>query len=190
MLKKLENDLKDAILDLPNKEKDKLLIRLVRKDKTLINQLHFQLLEDECDLESRRATTLISIDTAIRHIEQVKDNRYFNARKLLLDLRMISGYVNSHFLITKDKPGEVELRLHILLEIFKTVPNFFVHDDYGNEKLLKYITGRIKSVYTTYAKLHEDLQYDYKEKVNTILKFAYSSALKYYVKEIPIPSEV
>ena len=190
MLKKLENDLKDAILDLPLKEKEKLLIRLVRKDKTLINQLHFQLLEGELDLENRRETTLKSIDTAINHIGSVKHNKYYSPRKLLLDLRAISGYVNSHFLITKDKPGEIELRLHILLEIFESVPDFFNEDDYESGKLLKYVTGRVKNIYTTYSKLHEDLQYDYSEKVNTVLKFAYSSALKSYLIELGIPQEV
>src|SRR5690606_19015249 len=116
------------ILDLPIKEKEKLLIRLIRKDKTLINQLHFQLLEDESDLHKRRETALSNIDAAINHIETVKHNRYYNPRKLLLDLRMISGYVNSHFLITKDKSGEIELRLHILLETFRNAGEFFQYD--------------------------------------------------------------
>ena len=43
-------ELKNAILDLPSKEKDKLLLRLINKDETLVEHLHFQLLEDENDL--------------------------------------------------------------------------------------------------------------------------------------------
>lgn len=184
MLKKLEADLKEAILDLPIKEKEKLLIRLIRKDKTLINQLHFQLLEDESDLEDRRKTTLKNIDAAIKQIMSAHQNRYYNPRKLLLDLRTISGYVNSHFLITKDKIGEIELRLHILLEIFENVPDFFKHDDYHHEKLLKYTAGRIKNAFTSYNKLHEDIQYDYQDKMEAALQFARSSALKNYLSDL------
>jgi DNA repair exonuclease SbcCD ATPase subunit len=46
-------ELKKAVLDLPQKEKDKLLVRLISKDKMLIKQLHFQLLENAEDLEER-----------------------------------------------------------------------------------------------------------------------------------------
>ncbi|RZK68367.1 MAG: FtsX-like permease family protein [Pedobacter sp.] len=47
-------DLKNAITDLPVKEKDKLLLRLVAKDKVLTEHLHYRLLEDETDLEYRK----------------------------------------------------------------------------------------------------------------------------------------
>lgn len=46
-------ELKNAILDLPSKEKDKILLRLINKDETLVEHLHFQLLEDENDLIDR-----------------------------------------------------------------------------------------------------------------------------------------
>jgi hypothetical protein len=42
---KIETEFKEAILAMPEKEKDKLLIRLIKKDKVLVNQLYFQLLE-------------------------------------------------------------------------------------------------------------------------------------------------
>ena len=47
------DELKEAIIRLPQKEKDKLLIRLINKDQMLIKQLHFQLLENENDLWDR-----------------------------------------------------------------------------------------------------------------------------------------
>ena len=48
-------DLKIEILALPTKEKDKLLLRLVAKDKVLTEHLHFLLLEDEDNLRERIA---------------------------------------------------------------------------------------------------------------------------------------
>ena len=35
-------ELKEAVLNLPEKEKDKLLVRLIGKDTMLMKQLHFQ----------------------------------------------------------------------------------------------------------------------------------------------------
>jgi len=191
MLVKISPELKSAILALPEREKEKLLMRLIRKDKTLINQLHFQLLEDEDDLEERRAKTLKHINSEINKIRnQGKKSEYYNPRELLLDLRSMSGFVNEHCLITKDKPGEVEFRLYILSEIFSYAGRVFEYENYANEKLLRYVTGRIKNIFTTYNKLHEDLQYDYKERINEVLKFAHSSAIKNYLKEMEIPKEV
>lgn len=188
---KVSPELKTAVLELPEKEKDKLLLRLIRKDKTLIQQLHFQLLEDQIDLEERRERTLKFVNLEIDRIQkQGGAHKYYNPRDLLLDLRSISGIVNQHFLITKDKPGEIDLRLHILIEIFHYANKFFDYANHANEKLLVYITGRIKNVFNAYDKLHEDLQYDYKEKLNEVLEFAYSSALKSYLVDVAIPEEV
>lgn len=188
---KVSPELKNAILELPEKEKDKLLLRLIRKDKTLIQQLHFQLLEGQIDLEERRERAFNFVDLEIDRIQkQEGSHKYYNPRDLLLDLRFMSGIVNQHFLITKDKLGEIDLRLHILAEIFNYTSKFFSYTNHTNEKLLVYITGRIKNIFNAYDKLHEDLQYDYKEKLNKVLGFAYSSALKNHLADLAIPEEV
>lgn len=184
-------ELKAAILNLPEKERDKLLLRLIRKDLTLIEQLHFQLLEDQIDLEERRERTLKSVNYEITRVKnQLNSLKYYYPRDLLIDLKSMSGFVNQHFLITKDKSGEIDLRLHILSQTFQHIGKFFDHANHANEKLLIYTTGRIKNIFIAYKKLHEDLQYDYKEKINEVLEFSYSSALKNYLLELAIPQEV
>src|SRR5690606_3755312 len=121
-------------------EKEKLLIRLIRKDKTLINQLHFQLLEDEIDLEERREKTRALVANELKLIKtKIEGQRYYNQKQLLINLRSLSGHVNEHLLITKDKLGELDLRIFILKEIFKHGRMFFEYENYTNEKLLKYI---------------------------------------------------
>lgn len=188
---KVSPDLKTAILDLPEKEKDKLLLRLIRKDKTLIQQLHFQLLEDQDDLEERRTRALTFLNLEIDRMERQTENlSRYHPQDLMLDLRSMSGIVNHHLLITKDKTGELELRLHILSETFRHAGKFFEYANYGNDRLIVYIIGRIKNVFTTYDKLHEDLQFDYKEKFNELLEFAYTSALKNHLVALAIPREV
>jgi hypothetical protein len=191
MFSKVSPELKNSILQLPEKEKDKLLLRLIRKDRTLIQQLHFQLLEDQIDLEERRERTLKFVNLEIDRMErQLGAHKYYNPRDLLLDLRSMSGIVNQHSLITKDKLGEIELRLHIISLTFHHAGKFFEYANHANEKLLAYCIGRIKNVFASFDKLHEDLQYDYTEKLNEVLGFAYSSALKNDLLELGIPQEV
>ena len=56
-------ELKQEILDLTEKEKNQLLIRLINKDQLLIEQLHFRLLENEFDLIQRFEDLKLEIDT-------------------------------------------------------------------------------------------------------------------------------
>lgn len=173
MLSKVDAVLQDAILGLPQKEKDKLLMRLIRKNKTLINQLHFQLLEDENDLMMRRDATLAQLDNTLSLVGvRLESKRYYTAKDLLKALRALSGIVNQHVLITKDKVGEVELRLHILSETFRMAPDYFQETAFGNEKLLQYAAGRIRNLLTSFEKLHEDLQFDYQDAVEEVVQFA------------------
>ena len=173
MLTKIDAVLQEAILELPQKEKDKLLLRLIRKDKTLINQLHFQLLEDENDLLARRDGALAALDDTLYLMEtRLESKRYYTAKDLLKSIRALSGIVNQHVLITKDKLGELELRLHILSETFRLAPEYFQDTAFGNEKLLQYAAGRVKNLLSSFEKLHEDLQFDYQDAVEEVVQFA------------------
>lgn len=191
MFSKIIPTLKDAILSLPEKEKDKLLLRLIRKDKTLIQQLHYQLLENELDLEDRRKSSFKKLDENIESLGwELKTQKYHQPRRLLTELRALSGIINHHFLITKDKLGELEMRLYILNQVFIHAETHFSYHNHTNEKLLAYVAGRIKNSFLSYQKLHEDLQYDYIDKLNEVLSFAHSSSVDAYLKELNIPKEV
>lgn len=191
MFSKIIPALRDAILGLPEKEKDKVLLRLIRKDKTLIQQLHYQLLENEFDLEERRKDTFEKLDENIENIRwELKTQKYHQPRRLLTELRALSGIINHHFLITKDKTGELEMRLYILNQVFLHAETHFSYHNHSNEKLLAYIAGRIKNSFSSYLKLHEDLQYDYIDMLNEVLSFAYSSSVDTYLKKLNIPKEV
>ncbi|HWK99658.1 MAG TPA: hypothetical protein VNQ55_06920, partial [Parapedobacter sp.] len=108
--------LKRAILDLPQAEKDRLLVRLINKDRMLIKQLHFQLLEDEGDLDERTAVLLGKLqelaERAAGYIPNVNHSR--NADNLMGELKYGSGLINEHATVTKDKMSEVRLRLFLV----------------------------------------------------------------------------
>ena len=50
---KFDPEFKNAILQLPSKEKDKLLLRLLKRDVILANQLHFELISGD-SVQDRR----------------------------------------------------------------------------------------------------------------------------------------
>lgn len=186
--KQIEMKLKDvpalkiAILDLPTKEKDKLLLRLINKDETLVEHLHFQLLEDESDLQNRVKIIYEKIDLQFK-----KSNHLINQiniirshRQLLLTLKTLSGIVNYHVQITKDKVSEFELRKYILQESFTRYSYLFNKYTTGEnaEKLLKYQAGRLKLIQSIFDKFHEDLKYDYENEIQQLNDFLKETPLK------------
>ena len=167
--------LKEAVLNLPAKEKDKLLVRLINKDKMLLKQLHYELLEDETDLADR-------IEDLKNRLEDLYDQSrsriknlpvYSNFKELSSLIRQGSGMINEHEKITKDKFSVLECRLLLVEEAFDRYPNLFTPSALMPAiKLQKYLMGRVKNIITLHDKLHEDLQYDLKEQMEYVLHFA------------------
>lgn len=185
--------LKKAILDLPQQEKDKLLTRLVGKDKMLMNQLHFKLLEDEYDLEDRISAIQDQLDKVFDRISVSipRENTYRNTHNLLGELKQASGIVNEHFSVTKDKMSEIALRLFLVTQSFLHFGNLFAPSTLGhNRKLLAYQAGRIRYILGKYDKLHEDLQFDFRHTLNEALGFAYHSGMAPYMKALSLPKEL
>lgn len=186
--KQIEMKLKDvpalkiAILDLPTKEKDKLLLRLINKDETLVEHLHFQLLEDESDLQNRVKIIYEKIDLQFKKSNHLIDqiNIIRSHRQLLLTLKTLSGIVNYHVQITKDKVSEFELRKYILQESFTRYSYLFNKYTTGEnaEKLFKYQAGRLKLIQSIFDKFHEDLKYDYENEIQQLNDFLKETPLK------------
>ncbi|UIR55557.1 hypothetical protein LZQ00_14960 [Sphingobacterium sp. SRCM116780] len=182
-------ELKKAVLNLPIKEKDKLLLRLISKDKMLVKQLHFQLLEDESDLEAR-------IENLRKHLQQLFDigaSQVFNSPNmsnfvgLSKLVKQASGMVNEHEKVTKDKISEVEFRIYILERAIMNYPHLFSSSyQSAAHKLQKYIAGRIKHAVAKYEKIHEDHQFDFREHFQLILDTAKDTALHDYIKVLNI----
>ncbi|NQD71484.1 hypothetical protein HP439_12195 [Sphingobacterium shayense] len=168
-------DLKEAVLKLSQKEKDKLLVRLVGKDKMLMKQLHYQLLEGEENLNERIEILKSTLCDLFRNMQKEnKTSRSYNFEKnLTANIRRANGLVNEHEKITKDKFSDVECRLLVLNEVFELYPNLFSPTSYySSPKLLTYIQTRVRSVVTKYEKLHEDFQFDLRSQFQNMIDFA------------------
>jgi hypothetical protein len=168
MLLKDHKDLKAAITAIPPKEKDKLLLRLIAKDKVLTEHLHFKLLEDEADLNQRHELLKEEINEAVKILE---GTRKAGSKDALLILRKLNGKVNHHYKVTKDLTTEADLRLYLLNKLpigyneglFSPLAKF-------NERLKTYFLRTTLSLYKKIIKLHEDLQYDLKDDFNGLLE--------------------
>jgi hypothetical protein len=188
MLLTAHKDLKAAITALPVKEKDKLLLRLIGKDKVLTEHLHFKLLEDESDLEHRSTILHEDIDNSIANL---KSGSKTNSKDVLSVMRGLNGKINLHQKVTKDLNSEMELRLHLLMElpvIIKAAAygTLYVH----NEKLQTYFVKTTLSVYKKYLKMHEDLQFDLSGSLNEVLTKVYGSSMAHAGKLLGLPEEI
>lgn len=188
MLLKDHKDLKAAITGIPPKEKDKLLLRLIAKDKVLTEHLHFKLLEDSSDLQIRYDTLKSEIDTAVSELRKMRKS---SSKDALTVLRKLNGMVNHHYKVTKDSNTEVELRLHLLLQlplgynegVFSPMAKF-------GERLKTYFLRTALALYKKYQKLHEDFQYDLGGQFTELLEKLKEQELTRAAAEIGLPAEL
>lgn len=176
--------LKEAILNLSEKEKDKLLVRLINKDKKLIEQLHYLLLEDENDLiqrinEAKNDLSLV-FDRMRSGLNRTK--QHYKHRELTAYLKSASGIVNEHASVTKNKESELDLRLVIFEETIKNYHPLYLNEanGYKADMHFSYQISRLKSILSLYDKLHDDLKYEYRDRIQFVLDFVERSVLKDY----------
>lgn len=188
MLLKDHQDLKAAIIAIPAREKDKLLLRLIAKDKVLTEHLHFKLLEDLSDLEYRRQCLMEEIDELVSELGRMKKQ---GSKEALVVFRKLNGRVNHHFKVTRDAGTEVEVRLYLL----KMIPLAYHESTFSplakfNERLRTYYLRTGLALYKKYRKLHEELQFDLKEGVSFFLLKIKECGLGKAAQEIGLPEEL
>jgi hypothetical protein len=181
-------DLKKEILALPAKEKDKLLLRLVAKDKVLTEHLHFLLLEDESNLRDRVAFIKNEIDETLIELNATPKT---SAKDSLLILRKLTKQINHFYKVTKADVEELELKLML----FKMSPMAFRYKVYSltknHEQLLaNYVVKSLQVLLRKFEKLHEDLQFDLKDEMNQVLAKIYDSYISKTAINLGLPKQV
>lgn len=183
-----EKELKKEIVGMPPKEKDKLLLRLIGKDKVLTEHLHFILLEGEHDLQRRVSELKDHIRSVTGELDGVGKG---TAKEALRLLRKLATAVNHNFRVTRAAFEDVELRVFLLTEISTT----FRYQFFGSSKDYEQVFYNFylkTSVVTLnkYFKLHDDLQFDLRDAVNKWLKKIYAGKMKDGAIQLNIPDSV
>lgn len=174
--------LKKAITQMPENEKDKLLIRLVNKDKILVDRLHFELIEDGSTLPERRET----IRTRIAKVAQMAQH---SPGWIMMDMRYLSGDISHHVKITKDKYGEIELTIAVLNDFFDNHPKQLSSYTSRSDKCALYIAKKTETILKLLAKLDEDYYVDFRDDMEKLLKYVHSMCSQHYAAELGLPKE-
>lgn len=181
-------DLKKEILALPPKEKDKLLLRLVAKDKVLTEHLHFLLLEDKSNLKDRVEDIK---NTILEKMKALKAQKSLNAKEVLLSLRKLVKLTNHFAKVTKSSFDEIELKVYLFNQ---TIVDFKgrISSSYKNYDYLfaSYFIKQVVIVLRKLDKLHKDLQFDLKEDVNLLLDKINNSYMTSKARDLELPKEI
>jgi hypothetical protein len=161
---KFDKEFKEAISHLPSKEKDKLILRLLKKDLNLANRLYFELLDDR-SVNDRRSEMEEKIIVSVKE----SFNHFYSPGYLMMDLRDISGEITNHVRTTKDKYGEVSLNLLMLNEALIRHDQNILSSTHGKaRKLCLYIIARAFKILVLISKLNDDLLIDFRDNLELL----------------------
>ena len=163
---KLTDEQKSMIRELPLREKDKLLLRLIAKDELLLEQLTFQHLE-QGETVDERADEMMDF---LR--ETLRGEIGYSPGELMMAMRRVSGYVTRHARVTKDKLSEVALiteMLHYGLDQHTARMRRRYRNYDRWYKFSMYVTKRVPTLLRKADKLHPDLWMEVEGKLNELL---------------------
>lgn len=145
-------EFKEALSNFTPKEKDKLIVRLLRKDKILSQKLYFELIEEKTVDEKRQ-----ELEDSILHDVEAYAKTVTNPKYFMMLMRKISGEITLHVKVTTDKFGEVYLNLLLvnkILEFYKARLKRQSFDQ--NYKLYIYLINKIFRALVLSLKLDRD----------------------------------
>lgn len=153
-------EFQEAISHLPSAEKDKLILRLLKKDLVLANRLQFELV-DNGNIEERRATIEKHIITNAKRMAE----RFYRISYLNMDVRYLSGDITEHVKITKDKYGNASLNLLLLIEVLRQNKDNILtaRPPVKLRKFSTAIIARVFKVLLLINKMDDDLLLDFKD---------------------------
>jgi hypothetical protein len=152
-------EFKKAIQELPSAEKDKLIFRLLKKDRDLTNRLHFELVDTET-VEDKRIAFEIVMLKKIDHFTE----RFYSVGYLLQDTRYVSGDISEHVKITKDKFGEISLNIKMLNHLLLLNNERIQSQSYGKAyTMCIYVIARAFKILILIKAIDDDYFLDFKE---------------------------
>ncbi len=145
-------EFKEAISNLSSKEKDKLILKLLKHDIVLANRLMFELVSD-VTVEEHREVVKHRLSEQIRLATQ----NFYSIGYLHMDVRYMSGEITEHVSITKDKYGEIALNLFILNEVITKNNKRISSSPKGKaHNFCTAVIARVYKIILLIKKMHDD----------------------------------
>jgi len=156
-------EFKQALSEFSPAEKDKLIFRLLKKDKLLSKKLYFELIDPETTDDKRNAMEEI-ISARVSEISRYAANqKYF-----LVLIRKLSAEITEHVKITTDKFGDAYLNLFLVNKILEHNEKLARQRFDAVYKLYIYLINKIIKALIQIKKLDEDYWMEFDELLSDI----------------------
>ena len=152
-------EFKEALSNFTAKEKDKLIIRLLKKDRILSHRLYFELIDEETQDDKRN-----QMETLIKNEVEIAAKKHGRTKYFLSNIRRTSAKITEHVKITTDKFGEVSLNLLLIEQTIQFTPKF--GDFY---KLQIYLLNKLFRSFILTKKLDSDYFLELREDFEKVL---------------------
>ena len=151
-------EFKQALSEFSPIEKDRLIFRLMKKDKLLSKKLYFELVDPETTDQKRdqmEENVTEKLASAARYIG--------NPKYYLSTIRTISAEITEHVKVTTDKFGEVYLNLFLVDQILENNDSFAQQRFDNVYKLYIYLINKIVRALLLIKKIDEDYWMEFDE---------------------------
>ncbi len=156
-------EFKAALSQFSHSEKDKLIFRLLKKDKLLSKKLYFELIDEETT-DDKRNTMEAYIKERISELSKYIGNpKYF-----LVLIRKLSAEITEHVKVTTDKFGEAYLNLFLVNEVLSSNEKLGKQRFDTVYKLYIYLINKIFKALIQIKKLDEDYWIEFDEILSEI----------------------
>lgn len=144
-------EFKIALSQLSNIEKDRLIFRLLKKDKILSKKLYFELIDEETVDQKRDQMEEIVKEKVEYAAKYISNQKYF-----IVLIRKISAEITEHVKVTTDKFGDVSLNLFLINQILEYNDKLSRQRFNDVYKLYLYIINKMVKALSLTKKLDED----------------------------------
>ena len=147
-----------ALSEFSSIEKDRLIFRLLKKDKLLSKKLYFEIIDPETTDQKRdqmEENVTEKLASAARYIG--------NPKYYLSTIRTISAEITEHVKVTTDKFGEVYLNLFLVDQILENNDSFAQQRFDNVYKLYIYLINKIVRALLLIKKIDEDYWMEFDE---------------------------
>lgn len=150
-------EFKQALSEFSPVEKDRLIFRLLKKDKLLSKKLYFELIDTETTDKKRNQMEEIITEKTLLASKYIGNTKYY-----LVLIRKISAEITEHVKITTDKFGDIYLQLFLVNKILKSNDKLNQQRFDNVYKLYIYLINKIVRALLLIKKADEDywLEFD------------------------------
>lgn len=150
-------EFKQALSEFSPIEKDRLIFRLLKKDKLLSKKLYFELIDPETTDQKRNQMEQNIEDKVLLASKYIGNPKYF-----LVLIRSISAEITEHVKVTTDKFGEIYLHLFLVSKILESNEKLNEQRFDNVYKLYIYLINKIVRALLLIRKIDEDywLEFD------------------------------